>query len=246
MNPYETDKLLHEYLLFHYGTGEDVLGDRPGPREALHFAERCVTELLDLSLVPENATALDIGCAVGRSSFTLARTCRKVIGLDYSQRFVDAATELKNTGFADGEKIEEGDRRSPFRAKIAEDIERSRVSFEHGDATDLRADLPPADVVLAANLICRLPTPQRFLDRLPSLVRPGGQLLLTTPFTWMEEFTPRENWLSGEDGDSFAALQRILEPSFVLQKTLDLPFLIREHSRKFQYTIALGSRWIRR
>ena len=246
MNPYETDKLLHEYLLFHYGTEEDVLGSRPGPREALNFAERCVTELLDPSLVPENACALDIGCAVGRSSFTLARTCRTVIGLDYSQRFVEAATALKKTGLVEGEKIEEGDRRSPFQVVIAEDIERDRVSFEHGDATDLRPDLPAADVVLAANLICRLPAPHRFLDRLPSLVRPGGQLLLTTPFTWMEEFTPREHWLGGGNSDSFTALQRILEPGFILQETRDLPFLIREHSRKFQYTIALGSRWVRR
>ena len=28
--------------------------------------------------------------------------------------------------------------------------------------------------VLAANLLCRLPDPQRFLARLPSLIKPGG------------------------------------------------------------------------
>ena len=34
--------------------------------------------------------------------------------------------------------------------------------------------------------------------RLPELVRTGGQLLLTTPFTWLEEFTPIEKWIGGK------------------------------------------------
>ena len=37
--------------------------------------------------------------------------------------------------------------------------------------------LPPpcqCAAVLAANLLCRLPDPQRFLARLPSLIKPGG------------------------------------------------------------------------
>lgn len=39
-----------------------------------------------------------------------------------------------------------------------------------GDACALRPDLPRFDAVLAANLLCRLPDPQAFLDRLPTLV----------------------------------------------------------------------------
>jgi hypothetical protein len=41
-------------------------------------------------------------------------------------------------------------------------------------------------------------------------------------------------------------LASILEPHFQLETEKDLPFLIREHSRKFQYGISLGSRWRRR
>jgi len=101
--------------------------------------------------------------------------------------------------------------------------------------------------VLAANLLCRLPEPMRLLERLPALVRSGGQLLLTTPFTWLEEFTPRANWLGGMPGTgrSFDALQCALEPDFALEHRVELPFLIREHSRRFQYGVALGTRWRR-
>ena len=55
----------------------------------------------------------------------------------------------------------------------------------------LEEDLGSFDLVHAANLLCRLPNPQAFLDRLNELVAPGGQLLLTTPFTWLEDFTPK-------------------------------------------------------
>jgi SAM-dependent methyltransferase len=114
---------------------------------------------------------------------------------------------------------------------------------------ELPADLGACDLVLGANLVCRLPEPRRFLRQLPRLVKPGGQLLLTTPFTWLEQFTPRSQWLGGRREEkirSADALEAILEPDFELQLTRDLPFAIREHQRKFQFGIALGWRWIRR
>ena len=80
-------------------------------------------------------------------------------------------------------------------ARVPLDIRRENISFETGDAMNLREDLGEFDIVLAANLLCRLPDPAKFLVRLPQLVRPGGRLVITTPCTWMEEFTPRANWL---------------------------------------------------
>ena len=247
MNPYESPKLLAEYLLLHYGSAADVLGGMPGPAEAVGFPMRLVRELLDTTSQPANARALDLGCAVGGSSFELARTCGEVLGIDYSHTFIRAANELRKTGRHAFEKVTEGDLTEPAVAEIPPDIDRERVTFEQGDAMNLRANLENFDVVLAANLLCRLPEPMRLLERLPALVRSGGQLLLTTPFTWLEEFTPRANWLGGtpETGRSFEALRRALEPAFVLEHRVELPFFIREHARKFQYGVALGTRWRR-
>lgn len=56
------------------------------------------------------------------------------------------------------------------------------------------------DVVLMANLLCRLPTPKTCLARLGgpnALVQPGGHVVLTSPFSWLEQFTDKENWMGG-------------------------------------------------
>lgn len=244
MNPYESEKLVGEYLLFHYGTAEQVLGAVPGPREALDFATRLVAELLDEKNC--GPRALDVGCAVGRSSFELAKYCESVIGLDFSHAFIAAAEKIKAGPVSFPQTVE--GRISRALEVTAPVVDTARLQFETGDAMALRPDLADFDVVLAANLICRLPEPRRFLDRLPALVKPGGQLLLTTPFTWLEEFTPEKNWLGGRpDGPrSFDALQEILAPNFDLEVTKNLPFLIREHERKFQYGVSLGARWRRK
>ena len=112
---------------------------------------------------------------------------------------------------------------------------------------NLRKDLGTFDVVLAANLLCRLPDPSVFLARAAELVKPGGQFILTTPFTWLEEFTPRDKWIGGTaESESADALTRLLEPHFELKLSKDMPFLIREHARKYQWSVAWGTRWVRR
>ncbi len=244
-NPYETDSLLREYLLLHFGGAEDIFGELPGPREAVDFPARCVRELLDGGRLPERARALDIGCAVGGSSFELARTCASVLGIDYSQGFVRAANDLVKEGFLESAIPGEAGRTIPFTARVPEGVERSRVEFQFGDAGDLASDLGGFEVVLAANLVCRLPRPMNFLSRLPDLVKSGGQLLLATPFTWSEDYTPREFWL-GRDKPCFERLREILSTAFDLDRTVELPFIIREQARKFQYGVSLGSRWIRK
>lgn len=235
MNIYESDKLLAEYLLFHYGTAEEILPYDFGPRAALEYPARCISEC-----VTKNGRALDLGCAVGRSTFELARTCREVVGVDFSRRFIDAANALK-TGEIPYQRADEGDLATPLVARVPAGIERARASFEVGDAMNLRADLGTFDVVLMANLIDRLSEPQRCLARLPSLVNAGGQLVITSPYTWLEDFTPRANWLS----PTLDGLRAALAPHFELVATRDMPFLIREHSRKFQWSVAQATIWIR-
>ena len=249
LNPYESEKLLAEYLLFHYGSEEEIFGRIPAPRDARDFPVRCVHELIDADALLQPARALDLGCSVGRSSFELGRFCAEVLGIDRSQSFIEAASVLQERGVLPVDVVTEGDIGEGLRARVPAGLDRRRVRFQTGDAMKLPEDLGGFDLVLAANLICRLPEPRVFLRRLPDLVNPGGQLLLTTPFTWLEEYTPRSQWLGGrkEEGiRSAEALKEILDPDFELQLTRDLPFVIREHERKFQYGIALGWRWIRR
>jgi len=245
-NPYESPQIVDDYLFFHYATLEETCGDLPVPQEAWGFPVRLVHELLDTSKPLESA--LDVGCAVGASSFELARHAAHVVGVDFSKAFIDSAIALKANARLQASVPAEGKKRQHFSACIPQDIDRGRVTFETGDAMALRTDLGCFDVVLAANLLCRLPDPLQFLDRLPGLVRTGGQLLLATPFSWLPEYTPEEKWLGGrpDTPSSIEILKQKLSSHFIMELETNIPFLIREHSRKFQYGISLGTRWRRR
>ncbi|MEO0508931.1 MAG: putative 4-mercaptohistidine N1-methyltransferase [Verrucomicrobiota bacterium] len=244
-NPYESDELLQQYLVFHYATAENQFPYSFGGADALDFPKRCALEGPDFDRLVTSARALDLGCAVGRSSFELARECAEVIGIDYSQAFIDAANRMKAKGSHPATRLDEGSATTQLDLQIDGSIYRSRVSFEQGDAQAVREDIGQFDLVIACNLICRLPEPMRLLERLQNLVKSGGQLFITTPFTWLEEYTPSENWLGDGAQDSFAGLRRALEPAFTLDAQWNMPFLIREHARKFQYSIAQASRWVR-
>ena len=251
MNIYETDRLLAEYLLFHYGEDAEVLPWPGGPRDALRYPVRCITECFDLPGLPPGARALDLGCAVGRSSFEFARHCAQVIGIDFSQRFIAAAQDLRDNGALAYLRRDEGELSTPLTARVPAEIDRARVHFETGDALHLRPGLGSFDAVLLANLIDRLHDPRRCLERLSGLVKPGGQLVITSPYTWLEEFTPSANWLGGfaSGGERISTREGLkfsLSDTFELIATKDLPFLIREHARKFQWSVAEATIWRRK
>lgn len=251
MNIYESDKLLAEYLLFHYGSMQETLPSHLLIEDALFYPIRCVTECLDRTALPQRARALDLGCAVGRSTFELARFCERAVGIDYSHRFIEAAKTIRRDGALAYRRTDEGALTTPLVALAPANVDAGRVSFEQGDAMNLRGDLGAFEVVLMANLIDRLTEPRRCLARLPELVKPGGQLIITSPYTWLEEFTPRENWLGGCERagsrvTTLDGLREALDTDFELTATASLPFLIREHARKFQLSEAEASVWRRR
>lgn len=244
---YETDELLHQYLLFHYGEPADQLPWEFGPVSALAFPARCVQEGIDQDRLPGFGRALDIGCAVGRAAFELARHFDEVTGIDYSDAFIQAACRIRDEGSFPFMLKETGTITRDLVARRPDQIA-GRLNFEQGDAQALRPDLGSFDCVLAANLLCRLARPKAFLERLPSLVNPDGQLIITTPNTWLESFTAREFWIGAtpETGEPLEALEAILRHHFELDTSWNMPFLIREHRRKYQWSVAQASRWIRK
>lgn len=236
---YESPKLVDEYLLFHYGRPEEILPWAGGPQEALDFPLRTVGHFTAGGV----GRALDVGCAVGRSALEMSSGAEEVVGIDFSEAFIRAAKEVRDGQRPEYRRLEEGGVSTLLRAETPEEVLPERVSYEVGDAMNLRADLGAFDRVHAANLVCRLPEPRRFLRRLPQLVVPGGELVLATPCTWLEEFTVQENWPEGRTKEW---LQRELEGEFLLQRCEDEPFLIRETARKFQWTMSLVTVWVRK
>ena len=54
-----------------------------------------------------------------------------------------------------------------------------------------------ASTTLGKYLIDRLYDPAKFLGMIHERINPGGLLILTSPYTWLEEFTERAKWLGG-------------------------------------------------
>jgi len=253
MNPasYESEQVLSEYLLFHYGKAEEILPYDFGPAEALDYPARVVRECIQVSRLSSKARALDLGCAVGRSSFELARFCASVVGIDASERFIHAANALKKEGCVVFDFTEEGELKTKTLAQVPAGIDPSRVSFEVGDACNVKKELGTFDVVLMSNLIDRLPDPASCLSRIHERIHPQGQLIVSSPYTWLSRFTPKDCWLGGVERNgkkvrSEEALFEILGPHFDFAGKKDLPFLIREHSRKFQWGVSQATVWIRK
>lgn len=253
-NVYESQKLLHEYLVFHYGSPKEVLKYEFGPKGSLDFPKRCADLCMkhSKSKIPVPSRAFDIGCAVGRSSFELASQFEEVVGLDYSQNFVDTCDQLKKDGELPYCVQDEGDLVTDLVAKVPADVDRSRTRFIQGDACNLPTDLGQFGCILAANLICRLHRPFDFLDRLAGLVAPSGILVITSPYTWLEQFTEKSLWLGGyKDKDNkpvtgFDTLKERLSGAFDLVEDLEMPFFIRETAHKNQWTVAHATVWRRK
>lgn len=244
-NPYETDELVNQYLAFHYGeTYFDV------PNYAVRCAEICLQAMQGRPM----QRALDLGCAVGRSTFELARGFDEAAGIDLSGRFVEAAQALQAGRTLPYFLHDEGVLGHPASASLNDlglTEAAGRTHFAQGDACQLDASLGQFDLVFAGNLIDRVQNPAAFLKSLQHVVKPGGLLVVSSPYTLLNEYTPRQNWLGGVvvDGENKTMLQGMtlaLAPAFVpLCDPQDVPFVIRETARKYQHSVAQLTIWVR-
>ncbi|MDD3576587.1 MAG: putative 4-mercaptohistidine N1-methyltransferase, partial [Halothiobacillus sp.] len=238
---YETDALVSQYAEFGWGSRYF---------EVPNFPAECARLCLEAMADKPTRRALDIGCATGRSSFELARIFDEVTGLDFSARFVRVAEQMKTEGRirytlpTEGELVEF--REATLPAHLASTPE--KVSFWQADACNLKPQFTGYDLIFAGNLIDRLYDPGKFLRDAAERLNPGGLLILTSPYTWLEEHTPKEQWLGGirQDGESitsFEGLSQRLQSGFRLISRQDVPFVIRETARKFQHSIAEMTIW---
>ncbi len=240
---YETDQMLSQYAEFHYG--ESYFNVPNFPKTLAQLAVEVMGD-------QPKGHALDIGCAVGRASFELARHFDKVTGVDFSARLINLGVQMAQKGVVRYTITDEGDlvhheERRLDQLGLAEVAD--KVEFMQGDACNLKANYRDYDLILAANLIDRLYRPAQFLRHVHERLNDGGILMLASPYTWLEEHTEKSEWLGGfkKDGESFTTLdglKAILEPHFELIRGPEsVPFVIRETSRKFQHTLSEVTVW---
>jgi 5-histidylcysteine sulfoxide synthase/putative 4-mercaptohistidine N1-methyltranferase len=246
-NIYETDISVSQYCEFHFG--DQYFG-------VPNFPKACIREVENhLARLPQRKTALDLGCAVGRSTLELAKHFDHVTGLDFSARFIEKAqliTDQGNLRYAiptEGELLELHERTL---AEMELESCRGKVNFFQADACNMPKKYGNYDLIFAGNLIDRLYSPKVFLEKISEYLNPQGILVITSPYTWLEEFTPKKEWLGGfkKDGENVSTLDGLTENlSYAFDRVADpvqVPFVIRETAHKFQHTLSEMTVWQKR
>jgi|GEM_PF-841416 len=104
---------------------------------------------------------LDVGCGVGTLSlFLAAQGAKSVLGVDLSPRAISQAVIARNA------------------------LQLKNLTFK---VHQLKTKVDQFDLILASEIIEHLPDPQNFVKVLNLNLKPGGSLLLTTPYA--------HNWL---------------------------------------------------
>lgn len=245
-NIYESDNIVSQYIEFHYG--EKYF-------DVDNFAKSCADICIEYMKDRNHSKALDIGCATGRASFELARVFEYVDALDFSARLIQTPVNMQKTGIQRYIIQTEGDLKDYKEVSLKNlglDNVSSKVNFMQADACNLPDKFNYYDLVFAGNLIDRLYNPKSFLKQITNRINKGGLLIIASPYTWLEDFTDKDKWLGGfksENGENYTSLDGLKENllnNFNLIDTRNIPFVIRETSRKFQHTISEFSIWERK
>lgn len=243
---YETDTQVSEYCEFHWG--DSYLGVPNFPRALADIAVEAMGQ-------KPGGSALDLGCATGRTAFELARHFDAVTGVDFSARFINVADKLARDGRIRYTLADEGELLAYRERTLAEfgleDVA-ARLSFLQGDACNLKPVLTGYDLIIGGNLIDRLYEPALFLNEVHNRLNSGGVLLLASPYTWLAEHTAREHWVGGfkKDGENYTTLDGLkdqLGAHFdLMAEPRKVPFVIRETRNKFQHSFSEVTLWRKR
>ena len=188
---------------------------------------------------------IDIGCAVGRTSFELAEELDEIVlGIDLNFGMLKTAATILEKGYVSYPRRRGGivfdRRRFPAAFEKAE-----RVDFWVCDATAL----PFADQTfsegVSLNVLDCVWSPYDYLKEISRILIPGGNAVISTPYDWTAHATPVEAWLGGHSqrsehqGASPDVLRSLLSggshPNAVdgieLISEEDFPWTLRLHDR---------------
>ncbi|MGF1452073.1 MAG: methyltransferase domain-containing protein [Opitutales bacterium] len=187
--------------------------------------------------------ALDLGCGLGASSLLLAERFETVLASDLSERFIATAKELQSQGWrALDDRIPEiGNRYRRLPSAVIE-----KVEFSVADALDHIQEVDPVDLVLALNLICRLPDMRPFLRSMETAIHPDGLLVIASPYTFSEAHSPSESWLRlDEQGSGTGDIAALLGGKFDLCACQSITFPFQDYPRRVHLSTSEVTVWRR-
>lgn len=243
---------LSTYAFDHYGD-LDTEGSSPSsvpPGSVLNLFR----EGIQASGHTVRGPVIDIGCAVGRTSFELAEALDEIVlGIDLNFAMLKTAASI----------IEEGWVSYPQRrGGIAFERRRFPVAFAKSRKVDFwvcdATALPFADGTFSAgislNVLDCVWSPYDYLREIGRILMPGGNTVISTPYDWTTNATPVEAWLGGHSqrsehkGSSPDILRSLLSggrhphavEALELISEKDLPWTLRLHDRSvMEYLVHL-------
>lgn len=200
---------------------------------------RALAELVARHKPERVERAVDMGCGVGADLRMLREHAPEVIGLDC---FLVPLRVAKQQ--LDGEQIGILERVEGHRFRWSDEVVAlpalDGVELICGNAQDAPLASGCADIVLAANLIDNVPMPRLLLGELDRILRPGGLVVLSSPFNWQDEITPPSEQLGGVDSAGSEALvaEALTRRGYVVLETRDVPWTIVDHLRcEYRYRV---------
>ena len=198
---------------------------------------------------------IDMGCAVGRTTFELARACDEIVlGVDLNFGMLKTAATILEKGYVSYPRRHGGiafDRRS-FPAAFEKAAKCRFLGMRRDGSSFFRRILFPRRVSL--NVLDCVWSPYDHLKELGRILMPGGNVLVSTPYDWTAHATPVEAWLGGHSqrsehkGASPAVLRSLLSggghPHAIEELELiseeDVPWTLRLHDRSvMEYMVHL-------
>lgn len=184
---YNSKNMLSAYLWSHFG---DLTKDP----DATDAYQQWVSHIK-----PAQGLALDIGCAVGRVSFEMSTSHRKVVGIDTSRSFIENARDLLDSDKMGFDLIVEG--RITERREFALDADwnNDRIEFIVADAMALPFQKQLFSTISSINVLEKVPDPLQHISEVNRvLMEKDAQFAFSDPFSWDEAVSPTELWIGGK------------------------------------------------
>jgi SAM-dependent methyltransferase len=219
------------YMDTHWGDRAEPAPDGPG---AGFGGEAIAARIADRRDRVE--LAVELGCSVGRIVAELATAADHVVGLDLQFGAVRRARRMLA-----GERVTYN-RRVVGRRYVAATatagdraVASDRVSLLCGDALDPPLVPGMFDRVVALNLIDSVHHPRQLLSVIDGLCAPGGEIILSSPYTWQSSIDDGERL--GRGADPAADLAAILRGGiglgarYEIEDEAELPWSLRRDAR---------------